>query len=114
MRLIAQDKEKEAARELRKYTPFAGILGRICSRPCEAACERKRAIGDGAVNIRALKRYLDDKYPGITRRMPEIGRSTGLKAVVIGSGPAGLMAAYELRVMGHRVTILEGRSQPGG
>jgi len=114
VRLIAQDRAEEAARELRKYTPFAGILGRICSRPCEGACERNRAIGDGAVNIRALKRYLDDGYPGITRQMPEIGRSTGLKAAVIGSGPAGLMAAYELRRMGHGVTVLEGKSQPGG
>jgi len=112
--LIAQGKEEEAARELRKYTPFAGILGRICSRPCESACERKRAVGDGAVNIRALKRYLDHRFPDITRQIPEIRPATGLKAVVIGSGPAGLMAAYELRVMGHRVTVLEGRSEPGG
>jgi NADPH-dependent glutamate synthase beta subunit-like oxidoreductase len=114
VRLITQGKEEDAAKELRKYTPFAGILGRLCSRPCETACERGQTVGDGAVNIRALKRYLDDKYPEITRQAPEIGPGTGLKAVVIGSGPAGLMAAYELGTMGHQVTILETQLKPGG
>ena len=114
LRLIAQDKEEEAARELRKYTPFAGILGRICSRPCETACERGRTVHDGAVNIRALKRYLDEKYPEITRRPPEAATGTGHKAAVIGSGPAGLMAAYELAAMGHQVTVFEAKPQAGG
>lgn len=114
VRLIAQGKEEDAAKELRKYTPFAGILSRICSRPCEAACERGQTVGDGAVNIRALKRYLDDKYPEITRQTPEMSPGTGLQAVVIGSGPAGLMAAYELRTMCHQVTVLEAQLQTGG
>ena len=114
IRLIAQGKETEAAQELRKYTPYAGILGRICSRPCEDVCERERSIGDGAVNIRAIKRYLDAAYPHITRSHPDIPYETGLKAAVIGSGPAGLMAAYELRVLGHEVTVFEARHQAGG
>ena len=114
VRLIAQGKEEEAAQELRKYTPFAALLGRICSRPCEAACERDRKAGDGAVHIRALKRYLADRYPGITGSPPEPALDTGLSAAVVGSGPAGLMAAYQLRSSGHRVTVFEIEDQPGG
>lgn len=112
VRLIAQGKEREAAEEMRKYTPFGGILGRVCSQPCETECERTKV--DGAVNIRALKRYLADAYPEIAYRVPEIAKETGQRAAVIGSGPAGLMAAFELRSQGHGVIVYEADSSPGG
>ena len=115
IRLIAQGREEEAARELRKYTPFGAILGRICSRPCEAACERELSIGDGAVHIRALKRYLSDAYPEIVNSPPAAEKPDhGRKAAVIGSGPAGLMAAFQLSRDGHRVTVFEAAEKPGG
>jgi NADPH-dependent glutamate synthase beta subunit-like oxidoreductase len=112
VRLIAQGREQEAAQEMRDYTPFGGILGRVCSHPCESVCER--AGVDGPVHIRALKRYLADAYPEIARSLPRLESETGLKAVVVGSGPAGLTAAYELRRLGHTVTIFEAASEPGG
>jgi NADPH-dependent glutamate synthase beta subunit-like oxidoreductase len=112
VRLIAQDREKEAAEELRLYTPFAAILGRVCSHPCEAVCERRDM--DGPVNIRALKRYLADSYPEISWRIPPLSQDTGLRVAIVGSGPAGLTAAYELRQKGHQVTVLESASEPGG
>ena len=112
VRLIAQGKEEEAAREMREHTPFGAILGRVCSHPCEPACERGTI--DGPVHIRALKRYLADTFPDIARSLPEAEPETGLKAAVVGSGPAGLTAAYELRRRGHAVTVFEAAPEPGG
>lgn len=113
IRLIAQGKERKAAEEMRNYTPFGGILGRICTHPCEDVCERQSG-GDGAVHIRALKRYLADSYPDLAGSLPAIGKDTGRHAAIVGSGPAGLMAAYELRTKGHRVTIFESAPELGG
>jgi NADPH-dependent glutamate synthase beta subunit-like oxidoreductase len=113
VRLIAQGKEKQAAQEMRKYLPFGGILGRVCHYPCEAACERTNVDG-GAVHIRALKRYLADNYPDIANSPPPVAQDSGKSAAIVGSGPAGLMAAHELRANGHAVTVYEADSEPGG
>lgn len=113
VRLIAQGKEELAAKELRKYTPFAGILGAVCSRPCESVCERGNTVGDGAVQIRALKRYLAAKYPEIVENPPEV-KKTSKKTCVVGSGPAGLAAAYEMAAAGHEVVVYEASDKPGG
>jgi len=112
VRLIAQDREKEAAEELRHYSIFGAILGRVCSHPCEAVCERRDI--DGPVHIRALKRYLADSYPQISQRVPPSAPETGLEVAIAGSGPSGLTAAYELRQKGHRVTVVESAPEPGG
>lgn len=112
VRLIALGKEKEAIEEMTPFLPFIGILGRICSHPCEPVCERHRL--DGPVHIRALKRYLAETHADTCFRMPTIGEETGRTAAVVGSGPAGLMAAYELRKSGHRVTVYDAETEPGG
>ena len=112
IRLLVRGKETEAAEEMRRGTPFGAILGRICSHPCEDKCERGRI--DDPVHIRALKRYLAERFPEIAYRPDSPARETGCKAAVIGSGPAGLMAAYHLRAAGHAVTVYESRSKPGG
>jgi NADPH-dependent glutamate synthase beta subunit-like oxidoreductase len=113
VRLIAQGKEEEAAQEMRKYLPFAGIIGRVCIRPCEDKCER-RSIDHQPVHIRALKRYLADVHPDIARAPAPTSKTSGKRIAIVGSGPAGLMAAYELAAKGHGVTVFEAASEPGG
>lgn len=112
IRLMAQGREEDAVREMRDASPFGAILGRVCHHPCESVCERDRV--DGAVHIRALKRYLADAYPDMALEPPEMEKETGLRAAVVGSGPAGLTAAYELRRKGHQVTVFEATAEPGG
>ena len=112
IRLFAQGKEVEAAEEIRQYTPFGALLGHLCSRPCEDSCEHGKL--DEPVHIRALKRYIAEKYEEIIFRPPPAVPKTGLNVAVIGSGPAGLTAAYELRAFGHDVIVYEAESGVGG
>ncbi len=112
VQLIGRGKREEALALVREALPFVGILGRICSRPCEAACHRTETGGQ-AVAIRELKRYLSETeaYDDYT---PKCEPGTGKRVAVIGSGPAGLMAAFHLAKRGHAVTVLEAQTAPGG
>ncbi len=74
----------------------------------------ERTKQEGSVAIRALKRYLADRFADVCFRAPQGATDTGKQAVVVGSGPAGLMAAYYLRRRGHGVTVLESDPEPGG
>ncbi len=112
VQLIARGEEEKGMEVLRETLPFPGILGRICSQPCEENCHRKKIEGE-AVAIRALKRYLVDST-GSKKFEPSIAPETGRRVAIIGSGPAGLMASYDLRSRGHRVTIIEKEPEPGG
>ena len=113
VRLIARGREEEAAQEMRKHLPFAGIIGRVCTRPCEEKCER-RTIDNEPVHIRALKRYLADVRPDITQTPAPIAGAGGKRVVIVGSGPAGLMGAYELAAKGHGVVVYDAAPEPGG
>ncbi|MBN1881889.1 MAG: FAD-dependent oxidoreductase [Deltaproteobacteria bacterium] len=112
IQLIARGEEKRALDLVRETLPFPGILGRICSRPCEDACHRKETEGE-AVAVRELKRYLSE-LEGDDDFTPAVEAETGKKVAVVGSGPAGLMAAFELRKRGHAVTVFEEEAAPGG
>jgi NADPH-dependent glutamate synthase beta subunit-like oxidoreductase len=112
VRLIAQGRLEEAARELVSYTPFGAILGRLCHHPCEEVCERSKL--DGAIHIRALKRYLADTIGDKITAPNEVSNPTGKRTAVVGSGPAGLSAAYDLRRLGHEVTVFEASGEAGG
>jgi NADPH-dependent glutamate synthase beta subunit-like oxidoreductase len=113
VRLIAQGKEEEAAREMRKDLPFSGIVGRVCHHPCEDKCERRKEDNQ-AVHIRALKRYLADSHPEVAQEPAPVSKKTGKRLAVVGSGPAGLMSAYALGARGHAVTVFDSASEPGG
>ena len=71
-------------------------------------------MDQAAVHIRALKRYLADTQPDIIHEPALAPKKSGKKVAVVGSGPAGLMAAYELAAKGHAVTVFDAAPEPGG
>jgi len=112
VRWIAQGKPEEAYRVILEKVAFPGVLGRVCTHPCETQC--RRAEVNEAVSICALKRYAADTVGDPTGVRGPIERENGHRVAVIGSGPAGLTAAYELRKRGYRVTVFEALPVAGG
>lgn len=112
--LVAQGREIEAATLIREKAPLPGILGRVCPRPCEEACRRNRV--EDAISICFMKRYIADSEIEAEGSpvYPEPAPDTGKKAAVIGAGPAGMSAAYFLRLKGHAVTVFEAQEKSGG
>jgi len=138
VQLIAEGKDEGAYLTARSPNPFASICGRVCAAPCEDRC--RRGCIDQPVSIRALKRFVTEKYgveslqpdtqDRLTRGETEPGNKTvwhlpvlnasrsrvarGQKVAVIGAGPAGLSCAHDLALMGYRVTVFEASEAPGG
>lgn len=112
VQLIARGEEEQALEVIREELPFPGILGRICHHPCESACKRNEVDGQG-VAIRSLKRYVAQTQEFIVKEVkPENEKAQ--KVAIIGGGPAGMMAAYNLRQKGYKVYIFEAGSRLGG
>ena len=112
LRWIAQGKPEEAYKVILERVPFPGVLGRVCMRPCETQCRRGEV--NEPIAICALKRYAADKGGDLFSVAAQVKGNTGRKVAVIGSGPAGLTAAFYLRKKGHEVTVFESRPKPGG
>ncbi|MEW6511227.1 MAG: FAD-dependent oxidoreductase [Bacteroidota bacterium] len=138
VQLIAEERYNEAYLTARSPNPFASVCGRVCAAPCEDACRRGKI--DAPVSIRALKRFVTEKY-GVESVAPDtqdllfegtgepgnkwpwhlplqvsvrkaVGRNA--KAAVIGSGPSGLSCAHDLALMGYQVTVFEATGVAGG
>jgi heterodisulfide reductase subunit A-like polyferredoxin len=118
--LISQGKFKEALTLVREKNPLPGICGRVCTHPCEGECLRQNV--DEPIAIDLLKRFVADyEKPVCVQRTGrevdfelKIEQEKENRIAIIGSGPAGLTAAYDLRKMGYKPTIFEALPVAGG
>ncbi len=110
---IRQGKLAEATFTLLASNPLPAITGRVCPHWCERDCNRQDF--DQAVSIRGIERRLGDyilEHATDIVRPPQT--DSGKKVAVVGSGPAGLSAAFYLRMAGHAVTVFDQMPEPGG
>ncbi len=111
--LIRGGEYEKAFNLILEATPLVGSLGRSCFAPCESECTRGSL--EGPLPIRRLKRFVADTHyrdhdaPAVEKAPPN-----GKKVAIVGSGPAGLTAAWQLALRGYEVKILEAAPQPGG
>jgi len=112
IRLIGEGKYAEAVAVIREKVPLPEVLGRVCNHPCETVCRRKEL--NEAIAIRALKRFTGERDNKLWRQNSKQAAPTGKKVAIIGSGPAGLTAAYYLAKLGHSVTVFEALPVVGG
>lgn len=105
---LAEERVDDALEILLRTTPLPSTCGRVCPAPCMASCNRIEL--DGAVNVRELERFAGDK--GDARLVPAERRDQ--RVAIVGSGPAGLAAAYHLALYGYGVTLYEAGPHLGG
>ena len=109
----AESGDYEAAwRSLVENNPLPAIMGRVCYHPCEGGCNRQHV--DSAVGINSVERFLGDEAHKQGWKFAPPAASTGKRVLVVGSGPAGLSAAYHLTRMGHQAVIHEAAPLAGG
>ena len=112
IRFIASGKLDEAVSVIREKMPFPAVCAYVCLSPCENACQRGWL--DNPILIRELKRAAIENERGGWKHSLVKPSPTGHRAAIIGSGPAGLTAAYFLARKGHDVTVFDAMSEPGG
>jgi len=110
--LVKRGKYLDAYALIKEDMPFPSVTGRVCYHPCEQACNRGKY--DEAISIRAVERFLGDLGQALTNDVVKPGKPNGKKVAVVGSGPAGHSAAYQLARLGYKVTILEKSPKAGG
>jgi NADPH-dependent glutamate synthase beta subunit-like oxidoreductase len=112
-RLLVAGKVEEALHVVRKDIALPAVLGRICPAPCERACHRRSV--DDPVSICKLKKYAADYDLNLeTPYQPALEKSNGKKIGIIGTGPAGLSAAYFLLQKGYACVLYDKNPVPGG
>jgi glutamate synthase (NADPH/NADH) small chain len=111
---ISEGRHGEAYEINRIANVLPGVLGRICSRPCETACRHGWPGNGEPVGICNLKRSAGDYMKPGHRITERLYAPTGKRVAIIGAGPAGVAAAHDLSVFGHDVTIYERETHVGG
>lgn len=106
------DKWVAAFKRITDRNPFPAIMGRVCPAPCEGGCNRGKL--DESVAINSVEHAVGEYALKNKLKLEGPGPSTGKRVAVIGSGPAGLSCAYQLRRKGHAVTIYESLAKLGG
>ncbi|MBM3165918.1 MAG: FAD-binding protein [Chloroflexi bacterium] len=111
--LIKEGKFIDAYKVIKQRLPFPMSVGRVCDHPCEVKC--RRAQVDEAVSIRDLKRIAADyAYEHGVQYLPPVKPRKAERVAIVGAGPAGLTAAYELVREGYGVTVFEALPVAGG
>jgi heterodisulfide reductase subunit A-like polyferredoxin len=111
IKLIAEGQNEEAYKLIRATNPLPAICGRICYAPCQEVCNRGQI--DEPLAVRDLKRFATDCCDLEKLEVPTVEQS-GKRVAIIGAGPAGLVAAHDLALKGHKAIIFEALPKPGG
>ena len=104
--------QEYAWRRLTEANPLPSVMGRVCPAPCESGCNRNQV--EDFVGINSVEHFLGEWAIEHKLAFPKPDKKTGQKVAVIGGGPAGLSAAYQLARKGHEVTIFDERAELGG
>ncbi len=113
VRFIGEGKYTESAAVIREKVPLPLTLGHVCVHPCESVC--RRALVNSPISLRNLKRFaVEQDTEQIWKLNARHDAATGKRVAVVGSGPAGLTAAYYLAKLGHEVVIFEELPEAGG
>jgi len=110
--LLHDGRYAESLALIRESIAFPSVCGRVCHHPCEDVC--KRGEYDTPVSIMTMKRFVADMCGEEDLQLPEKEEPKPHKVAIVGGGPAGLSAAFELAKMGYAVDVFEALSTPGG
>ena len=103
--------QEYAFRRSTDANPFPSMMGRVCPAPCQTGCNRNKV--EDYVGINAVEQYIGD-YALEKNYTFQAGPETGKRVAIVGGGPAGLSAAYQLRRKGHAVTLFDDHAELGG
>ena len=104
--------QEYAFRRSTQANPFPAIMGRVCPAPCEDGCNRNEV--EDHVGINSVEQFIGDHALSQSFKFKANTKETGRKIAIIGGGPAGLAAAYQLRLLGHGCTIMDDHRELGG
>jgi NADPH-dependent glutamate synthase beta subunit-like oxidoreductase len=104
--------QEYAFRRSTTANPFPSVMGRVCPAPCEDGCNRNEV--EDHVGINAVEQFIGDSAIEAGLKFEAAKESTGKKVAIVGGGPAGLAAAYQLRLKGHDCTLFDERKELGG